>query len=285
MPRARGFTLIEVLLALIIMGVVTGAIYRLLVNSQRLSVAQAEQVHLQSNVRTGSLVVPNELRELNTVVGAAVGGAQNDILSGTPTTIRYRAMRGMGFICEAPAANQLRIAEATWTGLRAPDAARDDIYVFDDQDVNLTSDDVWQQLALTGAAFSATACNGVAPGYILDAAGVPAAAIINTPVRTFEVMRLELYADAGEWWLGARSEAVEANLQPILGPLTANGFGLRYFDANGALTPGNMANVRSVEVTVQGQTEDQVRIGGSGPLGRPQETLATQVLLRNSIRP
>ena len=282
MSRSRGFTLIEVLIALVVMGVVTGAIYRLLVNSQRLSLAQAEQVTLQSNVRTGSLVVPNELRELNTFVGGAAD--RNDILAGTATTIRYRAMRGMGFICQAPAANQVVIARETWTGQRAPNGARDDIYVFDDQDPNLTSDDIWQQLVLTGATFSATACNGAAPGYTLDAAGIPASAGVGTPVRVFEVMRLELYPDAGEWWLGARSEAVEPDLQPILGPLTANGFGLRYFDANG-LETAVMANVQSVEITVQGLAEDQVRLGGTGPLGRAQEALATQVLLRNSIRP
>ena len=32
-------------------------------------------------------------------------------------------------------------------------------------------------------------------------------------------------------------------------------------------------------------TEDAVRVGGTGAVGHPEETLATQVLLRNSIRP
>ena len=281
MSRSRGFTLVEVLISLVIMGVVTGAIYRLLVNSQRLSLAQAEQVSLQGNVRTGSLVVPNELRELNTFVGGLAD--RNDILIGTATAIEYRAMRGLGFVCEPPIANQVRIAFSTWTGLRAPDAARDDIYVFDDQDPSLTSDDVWQPLVLTGATYNATACNGATPGYVLDAAGMPAVAV-NTPVRTWERMRLELFSDAGEWWLGARSMDVEPALQPILGPLTANGFALRYFDGAGVET-AVMAAVKTVEITMRGLSEDAVRRGGTGPLGRVQEDLATQVLLRNSIRP
>ena len=56
MSQRRGFTLVEVLLALVIMGVVAGAIYRLLNTNQRLALAQAEQVSLQSNVRTAAIV-------------------------------------------------------------------------------------------------------------------------------------------------------------------------------------------------------------------------------------
>ena len=100
MTQRRGFTLIEVLLALVIMGVVTGAIYRLLNTNQRLSLAQAEQVNLQSNVRTGSLVVPNELRELNTVLGS-LDATRNDVTVANADGITYRAMRGLGFLCQA----------------------------------------------------------------------------------------------------------------------------------------------------------------------------------------
>ena len=71
MRNHRGFTLVELLVVLLIMVVVTGGIYKLLNSTQRLSRAQAERVDLQSNVRTASLVIPNELREINTVVGAA----------------------------------------------------------------------------------------------------------------------------------------------------------------------------------------------------------------------
>jgi prepilin-type N-terminal cleavage/methylation domain-containing protein len=49
-PRS-GFTLVEILVALVIMGVVAGAVFQLLINSQRLSRFQTEQVSLQSNVR------------------------------------------------------------------------------------------------------------------------------------------------------------------------------------------------------------------------------------------
>jgi prepilin-type N-terminal cleavage/methylation domain-containing protein len=284
MAHRRGFTLVELMIALIIMGVVTGAIYRLLNTNQRLSLAQAEQVSLQSNVRTGSLLVPNELRELNTWLGGTPD--QNDITVADPDLIEYRAMRGMGFVCQAPGvgATQLRLAESNWTGLRAPDAARDDIYLFIDGNPYDDNDDSWSRVDITAAAYSTTACGGVAPGWLLTAAAIPNVSV-NTPVRLFELMELSLYADGGEWWLGARSvSGGEMAPKPILGPLTSDGFGLEYLDNTGNATADRFA-IKSVRLTVRGVTEDAVRAGGSGPMGHPEEELVTQVLLRNSIRP
>jgi hypothetical protein len=98
-------------------------------------------------------------------------------------------------------------------------------------------------------------------------------------------MRLELYADQGQWWLGASSvKAAPGVLQPVLGPLTDDGFDLDYLDAAGAET-ANLKAIKSIRLTVRGLTDDAVRAGGSGTMGHPEEALTTQVLLRNSIRP
>ena len=70
MRNHRGFTLVELLVVLLIMTIVTGGIYRLLNSTQRLTRAQTEKIDLQSNVRTASIVIPTELREVNTFTGA-----------------------------------------------------------------------------------------------------------------------------------------------------------------------------------------------------------------------
>jgi prepilin-type N-terminal cleavage/methylation domain-containing protein len=281
MTQRRGFTLIEVLVALVIMGIVTGAIYQLLNTNQRLALAQSEQASLQSNVRTGSLVVPNELRELNTVLGS-LDATQNDVTDAQDNAIEYRAMRGMGFVCQAPAATELRVAQSSWTGLRDPEVPRDDLYLFIDGDEDEDEDDGWLHVDLTGATATANACGGN-PGYVLTAAAFPAVPV-NTPVRIFELMRLELYADEGQWWLGARSVNADPDLQPVLGPLTDNGFELEYLGSDGNPTADETA-IKSIRVTVRGLTDNAVRAGGSGAMGHPEEALVTQVLLRNSIRP
>jgi len=282
MSQRRGFTLVEVLLALVIMGVVTGAIYRLLNTNQRLSLAQAEQVSLQSNVRTGSLIVPSELRELNTWQGGTAD--RNDVIVAQPNNVTYRAGRGLGFLCQAAAAGatQLVLAQSNWTGLRPPDAARDDLHLFIDGDPYDDNDDGWSQLNLTGAA-SGNACGG-APSWALTVSAIPADVPANTPVRLYEVMQLQLYADAaGEWWLGAQS-ALDLAPVPILGPLTANGFQLQYLDSTGVAT-ADLTAINSVRLTVRGLTDAPVRAGGQAPVARTQEALVTQVLLRNSVRP
>ena len=284
MSQRRGFTLVEVLLALVIMGVVSGAIYRLLNTNQRLALAQAEQVSLQSNVRTGSLIVPSELRELNTWQGG--GADRNDVIVAQPNNVTYRAGRGLGFLCQnaAAGATQLILAQSNWTGLRAPDAARDDLHLFIDGDPYDDNDDSWSQLNLTGVA-AGNACGGAQPlSWTLTVPAIPAAVPANTPVRLFEVMQLQLYADAaGEWWLGARS-VVDAAPVPMLGPLTNNGFVLQYLDSTGVAT-ADLTAINSVRLTVRGLTDAPVRTGGQAPQARAQEALVTQVLLRNSIRP
>jgi prepilin-type N-terminal cleavage/methylation domain-containing protein len=294
MRRQHGFTLVEVMMALVVMLIVTGGLYKLLVTTQKLSRAQAEQSSLQSNVRSGALVVPNELRELNTVTGGTVD--QNDIIALNANDITYRAMRGMGIICAAPAANQIRVygtASATnpFSGYRDPAAGTDGLYVFSEGPDDLHAvDDSWIRRGIT-AVSKATACPqaGNPPGITLTLdAALPALPAVGMPVRTFEVMQLQLYVDAaGESYLGARSVNTAGSvMQPVLGPLTAgNGFQLAYWNANNAAT-GVKEDVKSITVTVRGLSDQLVNTGtGGGTMAYAHDSLATRVLLRNSIRP
>src|SRR6185295_12727343 len=64
MTSRRGFTLVELIITLVLMLMVAGVTYGLLVNNQRVSRAQTSQVSLQDNVRSGALILGNELREI-----------------------------------------------------------------------------------------------------------------------------------------------------------------------------------------------------------------------------
>jgi prepilin-type N-terminal cleavage/methylation domain-containing protein len=288
MRNRKGYTLIELMVALVVLLLVTGSIYKLLVSSQRLSRAQAERVDLQSNVRTASIVIPSELRELNAVVsGTAV---QNDIISGTATTIRYRAMRGIGYICQAPTTGEIRILASTWSGLRNPVAVRDAGYVFYDNNSDLSTDDTWLPITIT-AVDPTSNCGGVA-AYSLTisptVAELPSIPVL-TPVRLYEVMELSLYASAGQSWLGAQSiSGLELAPQPLLGPLVSGtGLALSYVDnSNTVTTTAVPGNVKAIRLTVVGLSNQSVSgYGGSSQTSVVRDTVTTQVSLRNAFRP
>src|SRR5437870_6978067 len=81
----RGYTLIELLIALVLLGMVSGAIYKVLVNNQRLYLAQTQQIDLQQNMRAAAAILPAEFRELD--------AADGDIRAMSATSITIRAMR------------------------------------------------------------------------------------------------------------------------------------------------------------------------------------------------
>lgn len=284
-PR-HGFTLVEILVALVIMGVVSGAVFQLLHTSQRLSRAQTEQVSLQSNVRTGAMLVPAELREINTVTGGSID--QNDVLSAAADAVTYRAMRGLGTVCEVPGVtNRIRLLGSTYSGSRDP-IGTDSIYVFIENDPDRENDDAWLPVRITSVTTGnvcPTAIGNVA-GITLntDANAAIATLAVGTPIRIYEVMELSLLAADGRSWLGARSVSAGDPVEPVLGPLVdGNGFGLEYLDGNGNAT-GDLTAIKSIRVTIQGLTDELVRGSGTA-VGHPVEAQVTQVLLRNSIRP
>ena len=285
MANRRGFTLAEIMIALTMMLIITGAVYRLMLSTQRLSRGQAERVGVQSNIRMGSLLVLSDLRELNTVTGGPAD--QNDILALAPSDITYRAMRGMGTICEAPAATQVRISRSSFTGYRDPEAARDSFYVFLDGNPDTETDDAWLPVAITNVS-TGTACPGaVGAGITLTTPNTAALVGLatGTPLRFFEVMQIKLHEADGRSWLGARSVSAGEAIQPVLGPLAdVDGFALSYFTAAGAATADPTA-VKSIQVTLRGVSDNVVHRGIEGDMTQLQEELVSQVSLRNALRP
>lgn len=278
----RGFTLVEIIVAMALMLIVTGAIHRLLVTTQRLSRAQAARMNLQSNVRASALVIANELRELN---GVETGAAdQTDILSIAGNGLTYRAMRGIGFLCESPVAGQIRVARSSFSGFRDPQPSRDGAYLFVEGSPDAGVEDAWLPLPITGVATN-TSCPGTAGPAISITASSSAAiagAPVGTPVRIYETMELRLYQSDGHWWLGARSVSAGEAIQPVAGPLAgSDGLQLEYLNRAGTPTTAPAA-IKSVVMTVRGTTEDPVTtVDGE----RLEEELVTQVTLRNTLRP
>ena len=97
-------------------------------------------------------------------------------------------------------------------------------------------------------------------------------------------MEYGLYSSGGEWWLGARSVSMsEASMQPVLGPLTSDGLSFNFFDGNGALTT-DRSLVKSIQVTLMGVTDQAIVVGSNTKTAYVQDSLVSQVVLRNALR-
>jgi hypothetical protein len=213
--------------------------------------------------------------------------SQNDILAIAASDITYRGMRGIGLICQAPTATQIRVSRSSFSGYRDPEAVRDSVYVFIEGDPDDDADDAWLPVAIT-AVSTATACPGtMGSGITLTTPNTAALVGIaaGTPVRFYEVMQLKLHQADGKSWLGARSVSAGEAVQPVLGPLTdGDGFSLTYLNAAGAVTADRTA-IRSIRITLRGISDEAVRLGIEGGMTHVQEDLVSQVVLRNALRP
>ena len=304
----RGFTLVELMVALILLTMVGGVTYRLLVTNQRVTRAQTARVGMQDNVRAGALVVANELREvgydanLATAVGAIPGslipvGANSDLIAIGPDSITYRAMRAVGFTCALNAVTgdvTVRASNAQWNRTLV---LTDSILMYVENNSSTLTDDIWVHAGLTVVPAAANCPDGT-PGFRfriafpatsgLTVLSVFNASTIGSPVRGFEVMQMRTYVSSGQLWLGMRSLSAGGNLQPMLGPFSngsnnQRGMILTYRDAADAPT-NVIGNVRSVSIALRGITDVPVQMSGKYA-AIDSLAVTTQVALRNAPRP
>ncbi len=307
--RGGGFTMVELLVSLVIMGVVATAIYRVLVNNQRIYQAQTQRIDLSQNIRAAGTIMPSELREADANEG--------DIITMGPTSITFRAMRWMGYLCEQPntgpsPALETPVLITTLSnkhqyGARAPQSG-DSVLIRYEGDEGTRNDDSWVQGLITGkvggncAGGAGSPDNG--PGSVLTITSympqvqnglTPAAPnLTNTiyagaAIRGFVAVTYSLYRPAGDtsWYIGYQRGS--GTMQPLIGPVLANGLELAYYDSTGTLldpaNANNRALVERVDITVRGRTAQPVRrVSGGTVLGAIVDSVVVRTSLRNNRR-
>lgn len=289
----RGFTMIELLVALVLLGLVSAALYRVLVNNQRLYMAQTQRIDLSQNIRAASTILPAEFRELD--------ASEGDITAMSATSISIRAMRWVGFACNLPALggalNAVSVivrggapGQPLFFGSRAPDNSKDGVLIYYDGDKNSRLDDFWATATIT-AAPNGQNCNDGSNGQRLilnvnllglgpnQAGGIP----LGAPVRGYELVTYQLYQQAGDtsWYVGFRP--ANQTMQPLIGPVLTNGLTFQYYDANGNVTAVR-AQVARIDITVRARTAAAVRAGGQAAQATVVDSVVTSVALRNNRR-
>lgn len=301
--RRRGFTLVELAVALVLALLVGGLVHRQLLHGQRLARAQAARMALHDNVRVAALVLAGELGgigydEITPEASAALGypvALRSDLLTMEPGAVTYLAGRGGGRVCGvAPGPPpEIVVAESSWESPRAP-RATDSLLVFVESDPTTASDDAWIHLGVVSA--GPESCSGGGSGILLrvtaPAALDPAALARVTPgspARLAEVMQMRYYRSGGTSWFGMRSVSTGEAITPVAGPLadssaSGRGLTLAYLDAADAPT-SDPAAVRAIEIALLGVTDQPIH---GRDLRRPAAdtfALTTRVALRNAPSP
>jgi prepilin-type N-terminal cleavage/methylation domain-containing protein len=303
MSRRRGFTLVELVVALTLALLVAGVVHRHLVQGQRLLRSHGELAALQDNVRAVALVLAGELTalgqdEITPAASAALGypaGVRSDLLAIAPGSVAYLAARGGGHVCTiAPGAPADIVLEASsWQSPRAPRAG-DSLLVYAEGDPSTSADDGWLHLGVVSSA--STGCPGGRVGIAIRIAlPLPLDPVAlgrvtpGAPARLAEVMEMRYYRSGGKAWFGMRSVSAGEVIQPVAGPLAdsaagVRGLTLRYRDAAGyaASTP---AAVRAVEIELTGVTDQPIHRRNLARAQVDSFALATRVALRNTLRP
>jgi len=297
----RGFTLIELMIALVLLGLVSTAVYKVLVNSQRVYLAQTQTIDLQQNIRAAAAILPAEFRELD--------AADGDIKGMTATSLRIRAMRQLAFVCDDPLLGGglgqivLTVRKTPIYGTRQTFKQGDSILVYWEGNPTTRTDDQWVPAQLQkdpdpGFCNDSSVAPGVPnnpaflltlqPQWINDPALNRAGAITRgAPVRGFDKVAYELYqapAPDTSWYLGQRNPAQGGTIQPMIGPLIgANGVTFTYLDSIGTVT-ADSSKVSQIRIVLRARTASPIRSGGTGVQDYKVDSVDTWVALRNNPR-
>jgi prepilin-type N-terminal cleavage/methylation domain-containing protein len=269
-----GFTMIEILVALVSGLVVLGGVYTLMIGQGRGFGKQREVIDIRETARGATALLSWDLRH------AASGGSPFIVMG--INTVTLRSPQGVAVICGKHATLP---RYALWKSAGNVLATTDDSALV--YQVNLNT---WRPLRIT--AVGTPAAMGVAtcawPGarvpdmvveFAVSVAADTSGIRIGSPFRDFRRVEYSEYQLNSRWWLG-RKVGAAASYEQLTGPLLSpglNGLQLAYYDSLGVAT-ANVANVRSVAVTLR--TESFKKTWLNSTLDYQRDSLTTRVAVR-----
>jgi prepilin-type N-terminal cleavage/methylation domain-containing protein len=292
----RGYSIIELLIALVLLSMVSAAIYKVLVNNQRLYLAQTQTIDLNQNMRAAVAILPAEFRELD--------AADGDIQAMTATSITIRAMRQLAFVCLTPPLGggigqlTLTVRKAPMYGTRQTFSANDSLLIYWEGNPLTRADDQWLlgqiKTVVPGPVCTQDTLAAVNQGYTLTlqpqwinnpALNVANAITRGAPVRGFDNITYSVYQSPTDnnWYLGQTNNSAGGAIQPVIGPLIgANGVTFSYYDSVGTVT-GAPTSVAQIQILLRARTVSPIR-DASGVQAFKVDSIVTRVALRNNPR-
>ena len=301
-PRSRrGFTLVELLVAIVLLAIVAGGMMGIIVRQQQFYSGSAGVLETRGSVRDGMAMITSDLRSLSP--------SKLDIYAMGRTFIEFRLNTGAATVCTISVDRKTvtvpPLVLSTNTGLTSWISAPqngDSVFVYDADTSANASDDKWDANQLTAAATSGASCPN-STGFTTTAGeagsgwqvpmhdALAATVQVGAALRFFRRARYQLFqASDGLWYLGfydclpTRSPAC-TTLEPVSGPYlpAANsgpsGLELTYYTASGAVTT-DVTLVRRIGIVTRAQSRSIVHTPGRAQ-GYYQDSLSVFLAVRN----
>jgi prepilin-type N-terminal cleavage/methylation domain-containing protein len=272
--QRRGFTIIEVIVALVVGMMVLGSVVQLLIVQGRGYRKQREQVDVRETAREAAAVLSWDLRQ------AAVAGSQFAAMG--PNSVTIRSARGVGTIC---AKHPLLARYGLWkTGGNIQATVDDTALVYQLgrgqwNTLKITAVGTPQAMGVTACAWPGSRPPDLVVEFAVNTKTDTSLIKVGAPFRNFRRVQYAEYQQNNRWWLGRKVGAAgsyELLTGPLLGP-ASNGLAFTYYDTLGAVTT-NTAAVGSVAFTLRTESYKNTAIGSSNTY--QHDSLTTKVGVR-----
>jgi prepilin-type N-terminal cleavage/methylation domain-containing protein len=274
--RRRGFTLPEMIIAMVILSLIGGAIVRILVLQTHLFQKATAQRATRVVTRSALNVINSDLRMLE---------ARNGIVSASNTALLVRAPYALGIVCGAGSGGSTIVSLApvdstAWANAGLSGYAWRDstgVYHYQESGVTITGGDA----NVCTTASITTLANGK---VIAVQPALPLAATIGTPVFFEEQVKYEFKSSVGvPGAIGLWRTTVATSLSEELVTPFTNSAGFKFFvldaDTAQAVPPSPLSNIRGIEFVLTARSET-----APGGEAAPESTLVnTAVFFRNSL--
>ena len=294
------FTLVEVLVTLLILGIIGTALTRVMVKQQQAYRDSAKEADMAREIRLTSSLLPSELRSTSSSGG--------DILEMDEDKVTFLANIGSSVICNKNGANvvlpPLNTAGITTTNWYSEPTIGDTVFLYNDSLSAGSEDDVWTRRPIqsinsglfgvcTGAPYTDPVLDAGKARWLvgIGGLGIPDSVKVGAVVRFARPVRYSIYAaSSGRWYVGYQEyvngawTAIEAVGGPynrfLPGDANPSGLQFRYFDSTGVrlFNVADRLSVSRVDVYLRANG------GVAAVTERQPNVLRDSVMMRIAVR-
>lgn len=289
-PRARaGFTLVELLVALVITGLLTTVVWQLVRAQSRFAAFETQREDAQANGRAALDIIGGDVR----------AALPTGIIAARDSVLVLALPKAWGVLCSASTANQMTAVFPTMAADAFTVLTNDGTGVVVNTSATTTPswtprpalDGTRATVASIATANAGTACpnaTGTVSAYTITGANFPVAAA-GTLMAVYQLVRYDVGQSDGKWWVRRSNGLSGANtfsMVPLAGPLAArDSLKFTYYTgpaASQVAAPGTTtATIDQLSrIRVKLTTVSNGAYGGTTSSSRDSAT----ILLRNRVR-